>query len=289
MSTDKTEPQTLAAPLPSFPEPVEAWIAAADSADPPIPFVLSRKTATRWQRVATLAPAADRYDVFLASISTHVVEHGPTEWQLSRADTEAVTWISSAAPDDSADVPVMDFSNPDDIIRASWELTFRAARMMIDTTSIAPRLVNEVASVYREALQTLREVAGSGEAATLAAVQADASSKKLDKVIGVLERLADGEGGKKTAAGKTASGKTAAGRLGKDPIQFAGRLLRAAVGDDRAAILAHEVGSKLALVDDWTDLQGLIKSLWSAHDSGELALSKATLDAARVIVKEMNG
>ncbi len=284
MSADKTEPQTLAAPLPTFPEPVEAWIAAAESADPPIPFVLSRKTATRWQRVATLGPATDRYDVFLASISTHVVEHGPTEWQLSRADTEAVTWISSAAPDDSSDVPVMDFSNPDDIIRASWELTFRAARMMIDTTSIAPRLVNEVASVYREALQTLREVAGSGEAATLAAVQADASSKKLDKVIGVLERLSGGTDGKKLV-----SGKTAAARLGKDPIQFAGRLLRAAVGEDRAAILAHEVGTKLALVDDWTDLQGLIKSLWSAHDSGELALSKATLDAARVIVKEMNG
>lgn len=280
MSTDKTDAQAAAAPLPSFPEAVEAFMASADSADPPIALILSRRTATRWQRVASLTPGDDRYDNMLGHVSRHTVEHGATTWQLVRPDTEAVSWISTAAIDDSSDVPAMNFADPNDVVRASWELTFRSARMMIDTTSIAPRLVREVASVYREALATLREVTGTGEAATLAAVQADASSKKLDKIFGVLEKVAGvDERGKKAVT---------AGNKGDGAIAFAGRLLRAATKEDRESMLDHELGRALAIVDDMPTLKKLVDRLWAAHSSGDLKLSQTTLDAARAVVKELN-
>lgn len=282
MSND-FDPDTIeSAPLPALPETVEAWIAAVDTADPPLAVQLSRRTANRWTRAASLSPGNDRHGEILATCQRYCVEHGATSWKLSAASTEPIEWTSTVSIEADGGIPVLNLADPAELLRASWELTFRAARVMIDATSVAPRLMNEVASVYREALSTLREVTGTSESATMAHINAEASQKKLDRVIGVLEKLGVDSG---SAGGGTT---TAAKSVDDGSGSIARRLLAAANADERARILSHEIGQALSIVDSKSDLQALVSRLWAAHADGTLKMSKETLDAAREIVREVN-
>lgn len=276
---DAPTPDTLpSSPLPALPEAVEEWLTLLEERDPQPLAVLSRRTATRWIRVAAIKPNEDDAGAaVLMSVSQYCVEHGPTTWQLSAKELEAVSWVSTIDLD--TDVPVISSSDPKELMRAAWDITFRCAREMTAAVSAAPRLMTSIGGVYREALATLREVGSSNERAELAAIQAAQSSEKLDKVMAVLGLI---NKDKKAAPQTTASGKPA------DATSIVRRLLDALTETERGPVLSSDVGRALLFVTDRKELSTLLPELWKKVADGSVPLSKETKDKAREIVKDVN-
>lgn len=149
---------------------------------------------------------------------------------------------------------------------------------MIDAASAAPRLVTAAVAVWKDALDTVREVSGTSESATLAAVQADASQAKLDKLVSVLETLTANDAPKTKA--KTAGGA--------DIATWAARLIGLGTEDEVAAMFREGLGAKMLAATDRGELTSVVNELWGAHTAGKVKLSKDTLAKCKELVAEFN-
>ena len=165
------------------------------------------------------------------------------------------------------------------LVEASWKLTFRAAHMMLDATSAAPRLMTEVGKVFGEAIGHMKDAVQQSESVSVAAVSAEASSKKMDQMLGLIKHFgaADGEGRDPSGASTPARAAVAS----RD-------LLSSIASHDLPDLLAHPLGQALAVAQTWSDLQQTVGELFKAVERGEIRLGVDSIEAARVVVRALN-
>lgn len=263
----------LSAPLPALPDEVEQWAQTVEGADPAPAITLSRRANAhaRWHRSFRLEPGAkDPIGRILKYVSQSTTEQGESQWRLSAKDHDEVRWTSTLATQ-QRDI-VIRTGDPDELVRASWDLTFRSADKMLDAVAVAPRLIGEVGGLMEKALRMLAEGAESSDEVTTRHLELEASAKKLDRITQILDKLT-GDGGKVATTPETT------------PAAIGFRLLSAATDEDRAKLLDDEIGRRLTSIGSKKDLDDVLANLWGRATGW---LSKATLDAARDIVRGYN-
>lgn len=265
------------ADLPGLPEEIERWIADVQGNPDAHAAQLLRRAASRFARIRTWDRErdGDLHDWTVEYARTHVVEFGPVDLGLDSPGCERAIWRCTLPIEDEE--IVLTGTSPQDLIDASWKLTFKAAHMMLQATSTAPRLMQEVGGVYKTAMTVHQEGLQASDAQTIAHIRAESSDKKQDRILMVLKEMLGGKDETAQKALKEAS-----------TTDSSRKLLSSLEPDDLVAVLAHPLGRVIATATKWGELTGAVESLWDAHSKGEISLSKASLDAARVVVRGFN-
>jgi len=272
-----TDPET--ADLPSLPEGIEDWIRRASDNPVVLSVVLCKRNAARFSRVAGWTRETDGalHDWVVATVRTYVVEYGTTTFGLDTVGDERAVWTARIAST-IASATLFTGLDHQALFEASWRLTFEATQKMIDSASAAPRLMQEIGTVMREALQTFREAGGAGDRAAIEAIRVDGQAAKFDRLI----QLVEATQGKAPA---TAAPAVAADTKTPGAVQ---QLLGALTDDELAAVVAHPLGRTVVRATEWSALQSGIASLWPAVTAGEIVISKPSLDKVRAVVKALN-
>lgn len=236
------------------------------------------RAASRFARMATWDRErdGDLHDWVVERARAHVVEYGPRDLALDSAGQERAIWRCTIPIEDQE--IVLKSMEPLDLMEASWKVTFKAADMMLRAVSTAPRLMEEVGGVYKSAMALHHDGLEASDKQTIAAIQAETSDKKQDRILGVLREILGS--GDKTEKALKEKDTSAAGSSRE--------LLASFESDDLTAVLGHPMGRAIATAAKWGDLTSAVEGLWKAHTSGEISLSKASLSAAQVVVKGFN-
>ena len=241
---------------------------------------LLRRASSRFARIATWnrEEDGDLHDWVVEKARAHVTEYGPTELALDSPQRDRIAWRAQIAT--VHEEVVLRSADPMALVEASWKLTFRAAHMMLEATSAAPRLMSEVGNVYTEAIKAMKDAISQSENVSVAAVTAEASSKKLDQMMGLIKHFgSDGDGNGRDFSGASTPARAAV--ASRD-------LLGSITPDDLPDLLAHPLGQALAVAQTWSDLQQTVAGLFKALDTGEITLSLDSREAARAVVKLLN-
>ena len=278
-----TSTEPIAADLPLLPEAIETWIAKVMSDSDAQAAIISRRASARFARLNSWArdDDGDLHDWVVEQARKHVTEYGPTELALDSNGKDRVTWRAQIAT--VHEEIMLKSMDPKDMMEAAWKVTFRAAHMMLDATSAAPRLMHEIGSVYSEAIAAMRDATQQSEGTSIAAVTAVAAQKKLDRVLGLIENFsgADGNGEK----GRDASGKSTPERAAMASRSLLGSITK----EDLPTVLGHPLGQALAVAKTWEELQATVGELVTAFDDGEITLSLDSVSAVRSVIRKLNG
>lgn len=289
------------AELPSLPEQIEAWISSTLGLGYTT-VVLYRRATARFARVATWQATADP-DLgqwVIDRVRNHAVEHGDTVFRLERIGKPATGEIAgdgvAKPPEDDeprADwrckiaeareqLPrAADLSDGAALLNMSWQLTFKAASLMLDNLSVVPRSLREIGDLHRTALDMARANATQSEASTVAAIESDASTQKLEQILGFVRELSGtGASGPLPITGsRDESAKTATAVR---------QLLAAFEPEERSTVLATKAGGALVTVERWLDAKKLIDELMGSWSRGEFTVSDATKERVRGVIRAIN-
>ena len=280
-----TTVEPLGADLPLLPEGIETWIGAVTGDNDAQAAIISRRASARFARMATWSrdTDGDLHDWVVEQARKHVTEYGPTELALDASGKDRVTWRAQIAS--IHEEILLKSMDPKDMMETAWRVTFRAAQMMLDATSAAPRLMHEIGTVYSEAIAAMRDATQQSEGTSIAAVTAEAAQKKLDRVLGLVESFGGGGGGNNGNGERDGSGASTPARAA-----MASRSLLGSLDDnDLPTVLAHPLGRALAVAETWGELQSSVASLVGAFDKGEIKLSVDSKSAVSAIIRGLNG
>jgi len=264
-----------------LPEEIETWIKQVTGDGDAQAATISRRASARFARLGTWArdDDGDLHDWVVEQARKHVTEYGPTELALDSNGKDRVTWRAQIAT--VHEEIVLKSMDPKDLMEGAWKVTFRAAQMMLDATSAAPRLMHEIGTVYTEAIQAMREATQQSEGTSIAAVTAEAAQKKLDRVLGLIENFGGGGDG---GNGIDASGKSSPERAAVASRSLLGSLTK----EDLPSVLEHPVGQALAIARTWDDVKETVGLLVAAFDKGEIKLSVDSASAVRTVIRSLN-
>ncbi len=265
-----------------LPEEIETWIGQVAGDSDAQAAKISRRASARFAQLKTWARDVDGdlHDWVVEQARKHVTEYGPTELALDSNGKDRVTWRAQIAT--VHEEIMLKSMDPKDMMETAWKVTFRAAQMMLDATSAAPRLMHEIGGVYTEAISAMRDATQQSEGTSIAAVTAEAAQKKLDRMLGLVERFAGGEDG------PAANGKGAPSSPERAAV--ASRSLLAAISkDELPTVLGHPLGQALAIANTWDDLKSSVHELVTAFDAGEIKLSVDSVSAVRAVIRGLNG
>ncbi len=268
-----------------LPEPIESWIVEVAASDAQA-ATISRRASARFARLDTWRREhdGDLHDWAVEQARKHVTEFGPTELALDSAGRDRVTWRAQIAT--LHEEIVLKSMDPKDLMEGAWKVTFRAAQMMLDATSAAPRLMHEIGTVYSEAIAAMRDATQQSEGTSIAAVTAEAAQKKLDRVLGLIENFSSGGGAANEALGeRDTSGASTPARA----AVASRNLLGSISAEDLPAVLGHPLGQALAIANTWDDLKASVGELVGAFDAGEIKLSVDSVSAVRAVIRTLNG
>jgi hypothetical protein len=275
---------TLSADLPTLPEEIERWIARVEAAGDVASVSLHRLTGKRYTRHAAWRREHDGelHAWVVSQCTQYCLQHGEATFAVEMPGIERderLVWLACVS-EHEAPIVLPRHAGAQDLVNASWGLTFRAAEMMLKAASAAPRLVSEVAEVYTEALKLVREQGQQNDRVQIAEVEAAASSDKLDKVLQLLGMAGIGGGGSPGGGNGVAAvtGPAQASAVSQE-------LLRGLQPEEVRSVLSSPAGAALAVVNDWGALQECLEALWSDLSAGRVVVSPPSVEKLRAIVR----
>lgn len=267
------------AALPALPETVDSWLTACIDAEAQNAH-LHRRSGNRWTRLKTWSRERDGEisEWCVDQVSRYVAERGSTDFRLERKDVDPIEWRSDVTTVLTVDeVLAPERGQPLDLVltNALVIVIIKLANEVRESARVMPQLITSLGEALNHVAKVQREASAETQPAKIQEIKAGVQLEKLDRVLGVLEKVT---GDKKPAAG-TAKPNTPAG-----VVVTAADLLAALTEDDRNALLDTPEGRLLAIATTQEDLRKRAEAIWQLHRDKRLVLSPDSLLAARKLL-----
>lgn len=269
------------ATLPVLPESVEEFIVLSDAVRGS-QITLRRHTGTRWVKIASFAEGAKNGETALLSWVVHqarayVDKYGPQRLQLQSDDDSILDVEWQARGSVYHEEIRIESGTPDAINTAAWQLTFKAAQMMLEACSVAPRLVSEVADLQSESMKTLRAAYKEASRATAP----PPTDRKTDRLLQFAKTFA---GGPTTPAASAENGPPPEDKVIAKAVA---RIMDAVTPDELKALRTNERFQALTKAKTKAEFRSSIIAVWDDFENKRISLSDDSLTGLDAILSDL--